>query len=110
MVRILECRGRVVDADFVAAEFGRQGAPFGLAGENVDRCHGCRGEGEKGDAGQSMNCAHLCVLSEFVSTMSADAHEVLNVELIVGDARLRAVARELQTQAAEFTGLVIDDQ
>jgi hypothetical protein len=92
VMRVLHCIGRNVDAHLVAAQFLRQSAPFGFAGENIERgkrrLHG-QHSGQHNDAFQPFD--HDRNLSpEFISrskrvrAMRAQAVEVLHERLVVG--------------------------
>src|SRR5688572_26431998 len=50
----------------------------------------------------------MAISSEAVSTMRTEAHDVLQVDLPIGDRRVAAVGGELQAKPAEFGQRVVD--
>src|SRR6267143_3679858 len=60
------------------------------------------------NARSNLRRVFMCIASELVRAMRAQAHDVLEKELVVGLVEPRVVARELQPDAAELARIPVD--
>ena len=105
LVRVLQCAGGDRHVDQVAAKLLRQCAPLGLAGEDVERSlrGQCQQRERRSEQHKKRRAVHhdgvLEGSSVAVRAVCAQAHLVLQEQLLVGDSFARAVLRELQAHA-----------